>query len=281
MTRAVTRDSPARADIPYEATLAALARHSVLQAVRLLRRWSRDPIVTVQAVLFPTLLLIIYKLLIGKAVLVVTGSDSLYGLVPMCAVVGAIFGTLGAGLALPAERESGLLSTLWVLPVHRASALGGRLLAEAARTAGSTVLITVLGVAMGLRFAGGWPGALVSGLAFVLVPVSVSVGFATAIIAIAVRSQGRAMVTWLGAGCIVLLFFNTGVAPVQMLPSWLQPAVRLQPMSPTIEAMRALAQGGSALWPLLQTAAWIVGVVAVFGPTAVRGYRTAAEAGRQ
>jgi ABC-2 type transport system permease protein len=277
----VTADSQARADIPYEETLAALARHSVLEARRLLRRWSRDPIVTVQAVLFPTLLLVIYKLLIGKAVIVVTGSDSLYGLVPMCAVVGAIFGTLGAGLALPAERESGLLSTLWVLPVHRASALGGRLLAEAARTAGSTVLITGFGVAMGLRFAGGWPGAWVFGLAFVLVPASVSVGFATAIIAIAVRSQGRSMVTWLGAGCIVLLFFNTGVAPVGLLPSWLRPAVRLQPMSSTIEAMRALAQGGSALWPLLQTAAWIVGLVSVFGPTAVRGYRTAAEAGRR
>jgi ABC-2 type transport system permease protein len=277
----VTADSQARADIPYEETLAALAWHSVLEARRLLRRWSRDPIVTVQAVLFPTLLLVIYKLLIGKAVIVVTGSDSLYGLVPMCAVVGAIFGTLGAGLALPAERESGLLSTLWVLPVHRASALGGRLLAEAARTAGSTVLITGFGVAMGLRFAGGWPGAWVFGLAFVLVPASVSVGFATAIIAIAVRSQGRSMVTWLGAGCIVLLFFNTGVAPVGLLPSWLRPAVRLQPMSSTIEAMRALAQGGSALWPLLQTAAWIVGLVSVFGPTAVRGYRAAAEAGRR
>ena len=276
----MTADSLARADNPYEATLTALARHSVLHAGRLLRRWSRDPIVTVQAVLFPTLLLVIYKLLIGKAVLVVTGSDSVYGLVPMCAVVGAIFGTLGAGLALPAERESGLLSTLWVLPVHRASALVGRLLAEAARTAASTVLITVLGLAMGLRFAGGWPGPLVFGLAFVLVPVSVSVAFATAIIAIAVRSQGRSMVTWLGAGCIVLLFFNTGVVPVGLLPSWLQPAVRLQPMSPTIEAMRALAQGGSALWPLLQTAAWIVGLVSVFGLTAVRGYHAAAEAGR-
>ena len=81
-----------------------MIRQSTLEAGRLLRRWRRDPIVTVQALLFPTFLLVIYKLLIGKAVLAVTGSDSLYGLVPMCAVVGAIFGTLGAGLALPAER---------------------------------------------------------------------------------------------------------------------------------------------------------------------------------
>jgi ABC-2 type transport system permease protein len=114
---------------------------------------------------------------------------------------------------------------------------------------------------------------------FVLVPVMISVGVATAVIAIAVRADGRAMVTWLGAGCVVLLFFNTGVAPVALFPSWLQEAVRLQPMSPTIEAMRGLAEGGPVLWPLLQAGVWAVGLVAVFAPTAVRGYRAAAEAG--
>jgi ABC-2 type transport system permease protein len=261
--------------IPCDVSLTACARQSALEAGRLLRRWRRDPIVAVQALLFPTFLLVIYKVLIGKAVLAVTGSDSLYGLVPMCAVVGAVFGTLGAGLALPAERESGLLSRLWVLPVHRASALTGRLLAEAIRTAASAVVLTAFGVALGLRFADGWAAAM----AFVVVPVMMSVGVATAVIAIAVRADGRAMVTWLGAGCVVLLFFNTGAAPVEVFPSWLQQAVRLQPMSPTIEAMRGLAAGGPVLWPLLQTGAWACGLVAVFAPTAVRGYRAAAEAG--
>jgi ABC-2 type transport system permease protein len=137
------------------------------------------------------------------------------------------------------------------------------------------VVLTAFGVALGLRFAEGWAAAV----AFVLVPVMISVGVATAVIAIAVRADGRAMVTWLGAGCVVLLFFNTGVAPAAVFPSWLQPAVRLQPMSPTIEAMRGLAEGGPVLWPLLQAAVWAVGLVAVFAPMAVRGYRAAAEAG--
>jgi ABC-2 type transport system permease protein len=273
----MTANAAAPEDVSHDASPAAFTRQSALEAGRLLRRWRRDPIVTVQAVLFPTFLLIMYKLLIGKAVLALTGSDSLYGLVPMCAVVGAIFGTLGAGLALPAERESGLLSRLWVQPVHRASALTGRLLAEAVRTAASAVLLTAFGVALGLRFADGWAAAV----AFVFVPVLITVGVATAVIATAVRADGRAMVTWLGAGSVVLLFFNTGVGPAEMFPSWLQPAVRLQPMSPTIEAMRGLAEGRPVLWPLLQTAAWAVGLVMVFGPAAVCGYRAAAEAGRR
>jgi ABC-2 type transport system permease protein len=45
--------------------------------------------------------------------------------------------------------------------------------------------------------------------------------------------------------------------------------------------MRALAEGGPVLWPLLQAGVWTCGLVAVFAPTAVRGYRAAAEAGCQ
>lgn len=261
--------------IPYAPSLTSFVSHSASEAGRLLRRWRRDPIVAVQALLFPTFLLIVYKLLIGKAVLAVTGHDSLYGLVPMCAVVGAVFGTLGAGLALPAERESGVLTRLWVQPVHRASTVAGRLVAEAARTTASAVVLTLFGVALGLRFSYGW----IAALGFVLVPVAISAGMATLVIAIAARADGKAMVTWLGAGCVLLLFLNTGVAPAGVFPGWLQPVVRFSPISPTIEAMRALAEGGPVLSPLWQAGLWAGVLVAVFAPAAVRGYRAAAEAG--
>lgn len=261
--------------VSYAPSLTAFLSHSASEAGRLLRRWRRDPIVAVQALLFPAFLLIVYKLLIGKAVLAVTGHDSLYGLVPMCAVVGAVFGTLGAGLALPAERESGVLTRLWVQPVHRASTVAGRLVAEAARTTASAVVLTIFGVALGLRFSYGW----IAALAFVLVPVAISAGMATLVIAIAARADGKAMVTWLGAGCVLLLFLNTGVAPAGVFPGWLQPVVRFSPISPTIEAMRALAEGGPVLSPLWQATLWAGVLVAVFAPVAVRGYRAAAEAG--
>ncbi|OBH57665.1 ABC transporter [Mycobacterium mantenii] len=272
---AMTVNTDARQRVSHATSLTAFASQSASEAGRLLRRWRRDPIVAVQALLFPTFLLIIYKLLVGKAVLAVTGHDSLYGLVPMCAVVGAVFGTLGAGLALPSEREAGVLTRLWVQPVHRASTVAGRLVAEAARTTTSAVVLTVFGIALGLRFSYGW----IAMLAFVLVPVAISAGMATLVIAIAARADGKAMVTWLGAACVVLLFLNTGVAPAQAFPGWLQPVVRFSPISPTIEAMRALAEGGPVLSPLWQAGLWGGVLVAVFAPAAVRGYRAAAEAG--
>lgn len=252
--------------------MSALVLQSRLQAGRLLRRWTREPVVLVQALIFPTFLLVVYQLVIGESIRTLTGSDSVYGLVPMCAIVGAMFGAIGAGAALPDERESGLLSRLWVLPVHRASALTGRLLAEAGRALVGSVLITAVGAAMGLRFQS-WLGAV----GFVFVPVLMVIGFSTVIVAFGVKANGKNIITGLSTVCFLLLFFNSGMVPVDVFPGWLEPIVRAQPMSPAIETMRGLAGGGPVLWPTLQSLAWVVGLVAVFGPMAVRGYRLAAQ----
>jgi ABC-2 type transport system permease protein len=188
-------------------------------------------------------------------------------------VAGALFGALAAGHAIIFERETGLLSRLWALPVHRASALTGRLLAEAVRTLAGAALITAVGVGMGLRFKGGWLAVI----PFLLVPVLVVVIFSMAVIAIAVRSKNSAMLTWLGLACFGPVFSSAGVPPVETLPSWVRLATHLQPMLPAMESMRALAQGRPALWPLLLTCMWALGLTAVIGPLAVRGYRAAAE----
>ena len=223
--------------------------------------------------MFPTFLLITYKLLVGKSIMRITGTDSLYGLVPMCAVAGAMFGALVAGRSIPFERDTGLIGRLWVFPVNRASALTGRLLAEAARTLVSTALITAVGVGLGLRFKGGWLAVI----PFILVPVLVVVVFSMAVIAIAVRAKTGAVLFWLGVPAIGSVFASSGVVPAQKLPSAVRLEIHLQPMWPTIESMRALAQGGPALWPLLLTVMWALGLAAVLGPLAVRGYRAAAE----
>jgi ABC-2 type transport system permease protein len=254
----------------------SLAVESLLLAARHLTHWRRAPAVMIQAVLYPTFLLITFKLLVGKSVMRITGTDSLYGLVPMCAVAGAMFGAFAASFTIRFERESGLLSRLWVLPVNRASALTGRLLAEAARTLLGSALITAVGVGLGLRFQGGW----LTVIPFLLVPVLVGVVFSTAVIAIAMRAKSSNSLIWLGVPSIALVFSSSGVPRVELLPSWMRQLIQLQPMAPTIESMRALAQGGPALWPLLLSVGWALGLAAVVGPLAVRSYRAAAESGR-
>ncbi|WP_431230978.1 ABC transporter permease [Mycolicibacterium psychrotolerans] len=253
----------------------SLVNESLVFAGQLLTHWRRAPVVPIQAVLFPTFLLITYYLLVGNSIMRMTGTDSLYGLVPTCAIAGAFSGSLAAGLTLTIERDGGLLSQLWALPVHRASALTGRLLAEAARTLVSTILITLVGVALGLRFHGSWL-ALIQ---FLLVPVMVVLVFAMAVIAIAVRAKDGTVLIWLGLPAITAVFASSGSPPVESLPSWMWPLLRFQPMEPIVETMRTLAQGGAPWWPLLWGVLWTIAGAAVVGPLAVRGYRAAAESG--
>ena len=130
----------------------SLAAESLVFASQLLTRWRRQPAMLIEGLVYPTFLLITFKLLLGKSILRITGTDSLYGLVPICAVVGAMLGAVAAGRSMTLERDGGLIGRLWVFPVHRASALTGRLLAEAARTLMSSALITAVGVGLGLRF---------------------------------------------------------------------------------------------------------------------------------
>lgn len=253
----------------------SLAVESLLFAGRLLTHWRREPVMAIQALLYPTFLLIAYNFLVGKSILEITGRDSLYGLVPTCAVAGAMFGALSASLTIRVERDWGLLSRLWVLPVHRASALTGRLVAEAVRTVVGSVLVTAVGVALGLRFEGGWLDAI----PFVLVPVGVALVFSTILIAIAVRSTSSLTLILVSIVSISAVFASSGAPPVGTLPSWMRPLVQFQPMYSTIESMRALATGAPALWPLLLSLLWAVGLAAIFAPLAISGYRVAAVSG--
>lgn len=248
---------------------------TVVLAERMLTHWRRNPVIPMQSLLLPTVLLLTYHLVVGKSMVRLTGADNLAALVPMCTVAGAMMGAIGAGFHITAERDSGLLSRFWVQPARRYSFLAGTLLAEGMRTLVAGVIIAVVGVMLGLRFAGG-PVAIAL---FVLIPVLVVMVFATIVVSVAVLPQSTALLTLLGGSAIGLAFCTGGIAPVELFPTWLQPAIRLQPLTPIVESMRALAVGEAAGPALLAGAAWLLVLLAVFGPLAARGYRRAAQSG--
>ncbi|APB01621.1 ABC transporter permease [Nocardia seriolae] len=250
-----------------------LLDQTLVEAGRLMRRWPREQEVLTSTLILPVLLLLMYQLVLDKVLTGTSGADAIYGFVPMIAITGAMYGAMGTGLSLHAERESGLLRRFWVLPVHRSAGLLGRLLAECGRTLAGTVVIVVLGVALGLRFHQGVWAALGS----ILIPVLIIPGFATMVITVGVSRLGDKVVQLFAAVTLLGMFFNSGFVPVENYPGWLQPVVRAQPMSCAIEAMRNLTLGGPIATPVLQTLAWSAGLAAVFGALAVRGIRAAAQ----
>ncbi|QIS05171.1 ABC transporter permease subunit [Nocardia brasiliensis] len=248
-----------------------LVPQTLVQTRRLLRRWVRDPLTTMQSLVFPALLLLVLNAVLGKQISAFAGAGALYGSVPMVALVGVMSGSVAGAITLGRERDQGLLARLWVLPVHRASGLSARILAEAVRILVCTLVLFGVGLLLGFRFE---QGAL-AGLALFGVPLLYGLGFATMVTAVAVFSAKTALVEAVSLGSSLLMFFSTGFAPLHAYPRWAQPIVAHQPMTQAIDAMRGLSLGGPVRAPLLATVAWSVGAMVVFAVPAAVGYRRA------
>ena len=57
------------------------------------------------------------------------------------------------------------------------------------------------------------------------------------------------------------------------MPWWLQVFASHQPVSVTAEAARALVNGGPTAYYLVPALIWLVAILAIFAPIAVRLYR--------
>lgn len=244
---------------------------SLIFAGRIFSHWRRSPVVPIQSLLFPVVILVTYYLLISRSMARITGADKLDALVVICAIGGGMSGALGAAMALPEERRCGLLSRIWTLPVHRASPISGALIAEAARTFACTALTAAVGFMLGFRFTGPWYAMV----AFALIPSLVVVVFTMVILALAVGSQNSNILSWLSMAALGMVFGSA--VPADKAPSFARPLVQNQPMAVVIESMRSLASGEPDIIKLLVALGWIVVLGAISAPFALRRYRAAAE----
>ncbi|MFZ2527806.1 MAG: ABC transporter permease [Rhodococcus sp. (in: high G+C Gram-positive bacteria)] len=254
-----------------EDSVRVLVVHTWLQAQRLLTRWWRDPMTLVQTLAYPVAMLVMLDVVLGRQVTAFAGHDALYGTVPMVAVMSALLGSLAGAVTLRRECEAGLPGRLWTLPVHRASALLSRSVAEAVRITVTTTVIVAIGVVFGFRFHVGVAAAF----GFVVVPVILGVGFAVLVTTVGLSSSNTVVIEGISLLCTVLLFFNPGFVPVSAYPGWVRPVVENQPMTAAVTTMQAFSLGGPVTEPLVRTLVWSAGLICVCAVPLVRGYRRA------
>ena len=127
-----------------------------------------------------------------------------------------------------------------------------------------------LGLLVGFSFNAG-VGAIVAGLALVIF-FGYCFSWIYATIGLLTKDPETAQV----AGILpffILVFASSAIVPVATMPSWLQPFARHQPVSITINAVRALLQGEPTHNWVWQSLAWSTGILVVFFTIAVRLYR--------
>lgn len=246
---------------PEDRRAVALAPAVAALTGALLRSWSRNAPMAVQAVVFPAFLLFVFDTVLGATVSRMGGGDSIEGTAALIALVSVMQGSLVAAVFVTRDRDSGLLDRQWTLPLPRGAYLASRVLAEFLRGLASTVVLLLVAVALGLRFGGG-PGPLIAA-------VTLAAGFGVAcsmfVLALSARTDEKTVLMVFGAVFLLALFFNTGFAPAAAYPGWLQPVVEHQPMSPAIEAMRAFFRGGVDGAATATAVTWCAGLILIFG----------------
>ncbi|MBJ7287710.1 MAG: ABC transporter permease [Williamsia sp.] len=261
---------------PTESTgergLHAYLTHTAVLTGRQFLVWTRDRTTLLQTLLFPALSMIMFKVVLGDAIGKATGQNSAFGTVPLVVLVGAMFGSLASGVRLTTERKTGLLTRIYVMPVHRGADLSARIVAELARILLGTIILTLLGMFIGWRFNQG----LLSALAIFGVALLYGVAFSTLVLTVALSSSNVPLVPIMSLVSSLFMFFNSGFSPISAYPAVIRPIVANQPMTCAIDTMRALATGAPVGDGLIKTVAWSVAIVAVFIYPALRGYRRAA-----
>lgn len=241
-------------------------------AGRNLRTIVRLPQLLVFATIQPVIFVLLFRYAFGGAIRS-PGVAYVDYLMPGIFAQTVAFGSLGTGIGLADDLQKGLIERFRSLPMARSAVLGGRIVSDLVRNMFVVLLMCVVGFAVGFRVhtnAAAFTGGLVVLLLF---GCALSVIFA--LIGLSVRTAESAQ----AAGFPMLaplVFASSAFVPVRTMPGWLQAVAEHQPLTRTVDSVRALALGGPTAGVVLQSLAWSFAIVVAVGPLAVRRYRRAA-----
>jgi ABC-2 type transport system permease protein len=253
-------------------------RHAVADAVtmtwRNLLTYVRLPQLLVFSTIQPIMLVLLFRYVFGNSINLSDPSiDYVDYLMPGVFVQATVFGALGTGVGLAEDLNKGLVERFRSLPMARSAVLAGRTIADATRNAFVLVLMTGVGLLVGFRIHGGVP-AYLAALALVLL-FTYALSWMAATVGLG-ASNGEAAQAALFPLVFPLVFASSAFVDTSFMPGWLQAFANHQPVTVTIDAARNLVLDQPIGWSVVASIAWSLGLIAVFGPLAVRRYRRAA-----
>lgn len=253
-----------------------------LVAWRNVMKLVRVPALFIFSVVQPVIFVLLFRYVFGGVISgLPEGVNYVSYLLPGIFVQTVIFGSLNTGIGLAEDLVSGIVDRFRSLPMARSAVLLGRTSADLVRNVGVVLLMTLVGYLVGFRFENGVVPAL--GAIVLASLIGFSFSWVAANIALAlqsIESVQAASFVWV----FPLTFISSVFVPTNGMPEVLQWFARNNPITIWADTLRTLTLGDSYLLfigadvtlgvLLAKSAAWIAGILAVFGWLAVRRYRT-------
>jgi ABC-2 type transport system permease protein len=250
---------------------------------RNLMRFVRIPALFVFSIVQPIMFVLLFRFVFGGNITnLPPGVNYVNFLMPGIFVQTAIFGSTNTGIGLSEDLKAGIVDRFRSLPMARSAVLMGRTFADSVRNIVVVLLMVAVGYLVGFQFEGGFLDALLA------IGLTVTIGFAFSWVSATIglwikdtESVQAASFTWI----FPLTFVSSALVPIFGFPSWLQPIARNNPVTIWANTVRALTvgydkiavtiPGNSMPGLIMKSTVWILAILAVFVPLAVRLYRKA------
>jgi ABC transporter DrrB family efflux protein len=246
---------------------------------RNLKRIPRIPELAIFAILQSIMFVLLFAFVFGGAIPLPGGGSYREFLMPGIFAQTIVFAAATTAIGITDDVNKGIIDRIRSLPMARSAVLSGRSLSDVVYNGGILIVLMVSGLAVGWTIRNGIE-SLVAGVALLL------------LFAFAMSWLG----IWLGLNVptvevaqqvvftvlFPITFVSNVFVPPQTLPSWLQPVAEWNPTSTLTGALRQLwgnpnpyaTDSFPSQNPVLVTIAWVVVIIAVFGPLGVRRYRS-------
>ncbi|ROQ78084.1 ABC transporter permease [Streptomyces sp. NBC_01260] len=244
-------------------TLTLAARDSATMLRRNLLHARRYPSLTLNLLLTPVMLLLLFVYIFGDVMSAGIGgggadrSQYIAYIVPGILLMTVGSTVVGTAVSVSTDMTEGIIARFRTMAIHRGSVLVGHVVGSVLQAVMSVILVGAVAVAIGFRSTDAT--ALEWLAAFALLVL-----FATALTWIAVGmgliSPNAEAASNNALPMILLPLLSSAFIPVDTMPGWFRPIAEYQPFTPAIETLRGLLLGneiGNNGW---LTLAWCLGL---------------------
>ena len=260
-------------------TLRQAVADGLVIAGRNLRRVPRIPELAIFAIIQSIIFVLLFSFVFGGAIPLPGGGSYREFLMPGIFVQTVFFASVTTAIGMTDDVNKGILDRFRSLPMARSAVLSGRALADLVYNSGILLVLMISGLAVGWRVHAGILETLAGvglllGVTFAMSWIGVWIGLNVPTVEVA----NQVIFTVL----FPITFVSNVFVPVQTLPDWIQPFAEWNPTSTLTASLRELwgnpnpyATGSfPSENPVLVTLGWVALFLVIFGPLAVRRYRS-------